>query len=70
MSSETTIDIEPMAITSGNSAGVRLLEYRTTGYVGEPGGARNEAIANSSKLIVKAIRKLESRDGASSGRVT
>src|SRR5947209_2015319 len=62
--------IEPIAITSGSSAGVRLEEYRTTGYVGDPGGARNDAMANSSKLIVNAIRKLEKSAGASRGSVT
>ncbi len=68
--SDRTMTIEPIAITSGSRAGVRLEEYRTTGYVGEPGGARNEAMANSSKLIVNAMRKLENSAGAISGSVT
>src|ERR1700761_4021824 len=69
-SRDSTMISEPMAITSGNRAGVRLDEYSTTGYVGDPGGARNEAMANSSNEMVNAIRKLENSAGPSSGRVT
>ena len=60
----------PIAITSGSRAGERELEYRKTGYVGCPDGARNDAMANSSKLVVKQIRKLDTSDGTSSGSVT
>src|SRR5205085_1868045 len=38
---EATMTIEPIAINSGRSPGVRDPAYRNTGYVGRPEGARN-----------------------------
>src|SRR5215471_8765357 len=68
-SSEPAMISAPMAMTSGSRAGVRALAYKKTGYVGCPDGARNEAIANSSKLVTKQMMPLDTSAGASSGSV-